>query len=458
MISVTRDMVHASLCDARAYNLERRALRLHSMSGVLTPYVPDKQRSDHALRYLAKASEILSSSLELERTMDALAWLVVPELADWCSVSVVEGSCIRMVAVAHKDTSKVDAVRRLGSRHPIDPDGPTRTARVIRTGETDFIAEITDDMLEASFEDPAYRELVRSLGFSSVLTVPLRAGFETLGAMSMVMMQRRTWTDADVALAEELGNRAGVAIQNARLYREAVLARRAAEDANAAKVEFLARMSHELRTPLNAIGGFADLLAMGLRGALSPQQAEDVRRIQRNQMHLQSLISDILNYAKLEVGRLEYDIKPTPLRSVVSAIEQVYSKQFEAVGITWKADFDGPHWVMVDIDKLQQILMNLVGNAMKFTPQGGRIGLRARARGEFIEVTLSDSGPGIPTEKLEVIFEPFVQITRPGELPTGTGLGLAIARDLARGMGGDLRAEQAPSGASFVLRLRKVAK
>jgi signal transduction histidine kinase len=276
--------------------------------------------------------------------------------------------------------------------------------------------------------------------------------------MTLATAERRVWSDSDVALADELGNRAGVALRNARLYQEAVVARRAAEDANSAKVEFLARMSHELRTPLNAIGGFADLLAMGLRGALTPQQSEDVRRIQRNQVHLQSLISDILNYAKLEVGRLEYDIKPTPVRSAVSAIEQVFSKQFDAVGITWTADFDGPLWVLADLDKLQQILMNLVGNAMKFTPKGGRIGIRGRVRGENVEVTVTDSGPGIPHEKLAVIFEPFVQIARPGEMPTGTGLGLAIARDLARGMGGDLRADDVATGAAFVLRLRKAAR
>jgi len=276
--------------------------------------------------------------------------------------------------------------------------------------------------------------------------------------MSLVMMGGRSFGPSEIALAEEIGNRAGVALQNARLYREAVLARRSAEDANAAKVEFLARMSHELRTPLNAIGGFADLLMMGLRGPLTAQQSEDVRRIQRNQGHLQTLISDILNYAKLEVGRLEFDIKPVPLRSAVTAIEQVFSKQFDAAGITWTVDFDSPLFVHADLDKLQQILTNLVGNAMKFTPKGGRIGIRGRARGEMVEVTITDSGPGIPHDKLDVIFEPFVQITRPGELPMGTGLGLAIARDLARGMGGDLRADDVGAGAAFVLRLRKAAR
>ena len=427
------------------------------MSAVYNPDLASA-KSDHALHYLAKAGGILSSSLDLERTMDALSSLVVPELADWCSVSILEGSRIRMVAVAHSDASKVDQVRKLAAKYPSDPNGRTRTAQVIRTGKTDCIDHITDAMVDSTFDDPEYRAVVRALGFSSVLTVPLRSGSDTLGAMSLVMMGGRSFGPSEIALAEEIGNRAGVALQNARLYREAVLARRSAEDANAAKVEFLARMSHELRTPLNAIGGFADLLMMGLRGPLTAQQSEDVRRIQRNQGHLQTLISDILNYAKLEVGRLEFDIKPVPLRSAVTAIEQVFSKQFDAAGITWTVDFDSPLFVHADLDKLQQILTNLVGNAMKFTPKGGRIGIRGRARGEMVEVTITDSGPGIPHDKLDVIFEPFVQITRPGELPMGTGLGLAIARDLARGMGGDLRADDVGAGAAFVLRLRKAAR
>jgi signal transduction histidine kinase len=269
----------------------------------------------------------------------------------------------------------------------------------------------------------------------------------------------RRLNEADISLAEELGRRAGIAVEHARLYRDALDARRAAEDANAAKVEFLARMSHELRTPLNAIAGFADLLAMGIRGGLSPQQLEDVRRIQRNQHHLQSLISDILNYAKIEAGRLKYDVRPMPARTAVRAIEQIYSTQFSAQDLTWVSDFEPPDmWVMADPDKLQQILMNLLGNAVKFTPKGGRISIRGRVRGNDVEINITDTGPGLPEEKLGVIFDPFVQVARPGELATGTGLGLAIARDLARGMGGDLRAEKNDSGATFVLTLRKAPR
>jgi signal transduction histidine kinase len=427
--------------------------------GVIWRDVTDQLRAERTLRHLAEASAVLSASLDRDQTIVELAHLVVPELADWCSVSVLEGDKIRMVAVAHTDPAKVELVRKMEARFPGDPNGATRAANVIRTGRTDIVRDVTDEMLDSTILDPVYREAVRSLGFSSILTVPIPAAGQTIGAMSLVTTGNRDLDEADIALAEELGRRAGIAVEHARLYREAVEARRAAEDANAAKVEFLARMSHELRTPLNAIGGFADLLNMGVRGALSPQQLEDVRRIQRNQHHLQALINDILNYAKLEAGRLQYDVKAVPARPTVRAVEQVFSSQFAANDLTWVSDFDPPDaWVMADADKLQQVVMNLIGNAMKFTPRGGRVSLRGRVRGNLVEINITDTGIGIPDEKLEVIFDPFVQVPRPGELSTGTGLGLAIARDLARGMGGDLRAEKNDKGASFLLTLRRATR
>jgi signal transduction histidine kinase len=421
--------------------------------------VTDQRRAERTLRYLAEASHVLSASLDVNQTINDLAHLLVPELADWCSVSLLEAERIRLVAIAHSDPAKIEIVRKLEARYPSDPAGATRTANVIRTGQTDIVRDITEDMIDRTIADPVYREAVRSLGFSSVLTVPIQVGGRTIGAMSLVAVGGRRLNEADISLAEELGRRAGIAVEHARLYRDALDARRAAEDANAAKVEFLARMSHELRTPLNAIAGFADLLAMGIRGGLSPQQLEDVRRIQRNQHHLQSLISDILNYAKIEAGRLKYDVRPMPARTAVRAIEQIYSTQFSAQDLTWVSDFEPPDmWVMADPDKLQQILMNLLGNAVKFTPKGGRISIRGRVRGNDVEINITDTGPGLPEEKLGVIFDPFVQVARPGELATGTGLGLAIARDLARGMGGDLRAEKNDSGATFVLTLRKAPR
>ena len=421
--------------------------------------VTDQRVAERTLRYLDDASAVLSASLDLDQTISDLTRLVVPELADWCSISLLDGGRIRLVAVAHTDAEKVELIRQLDARYPSDPDGPTRVAKVIRTGATDIVRSISDELLTQTIEDPVYREATRTLDFSAVLTVPIQYGGGTIGAMSLVMVGQRGINDAEIALAEELGRRAGIAVEHARLYREAIEARMAAETANAAKVEFLARMSHELRTPLNAIAGFADLLAMGVRGGLSPQQLEDVRRIQRNQHHLQSLISDILNYAKLEAGRLKYDVKPTPARTAVRAIEQVYSTQFRAQDLTWMSDFEPPDmWVLADADKLQQILMNLLGNAVKFTPRGGRIAIRGRVRGPDVEITITDSGTGVPEEKLEVIFEPFVQVPRPGEIATGTGLGLAIARDLARGMGGDLRADRNDKGATFVLTLPKASR
>lgn len=455
---VRTSFTHLRQHSGRWANVRCEPLRDGSLA-VIWQDVTEQRRAERTLRYLADASKILGASLDLTETIQSLASLVVPELADWCSVSVLEAGKIRLVAGAHSDPANVELVRRLDERYPIDPAGDTRTARVIRTGESDFLRDISDEMLDRAFPNPEYREVIGNLGFSSVLTVPLQLGTRTLGAMSLVMIGGRVMDEGDVALAEELGKRAGIAVEHARLYRNALLARRAAEEANASKVEFLARMSHELRTPLNAIGGFAELLTMGVRGALSPQQQEDIRRIQRNQTHLQSLISDILNYAKLEVGRLQFDIKPVPVRPSVRAIEQIYSGPFTTQDLTWVSDFDPPDlWVQADADKLQQVLVNLVGNAVKFTPRGGRVAIRGRARGENVEISISDSGIGIPEDKLDVIFDPFVQVPRPGEIAVGTGLGLAIARDLARGMGGDLRAERSDSGATFVLTLRKSSR
>jgi signal transduction histidine kinase len=239
-------------------------------------------------------------------------------------------------------------------------------------------------------------------------------------------------------------------------------ARAEAEAASRVKSEFLATMSHELRTPLNAIGGYAQLLEMGLRGAVSEEQRADLERIQRSQRHLLSVINEVLNYARLESGAVTYDVRPTVVPDVVATAISLVEPQRAAKRLA--LDVRLPELgrsmlhVLADRDKLQQILLNLLSNAVKFTPEGGRVTVEflpePNARG-LAEVRVIDTGVGIPADKLEAIFEPFVQVGRslnsPGE---GTGLGLAISRDLARGMGGDLTVESAPGvGSTFTLAL-----
>jgi signal transduction histidine kinase len=216
-------------------------------------------------------------------------------------------------------------------------------------------------------------------------------------------------------------------------------------------------MSHELRTPLNAIAGYVQLLSMGVHGPLSDDQRQVLRRVEMSERHLLALITDVLNFAKIEARRVEYDIKTVPLAVAAANVGAMMAQQVTAKGLTFESRIANGAAVKGDPDKVQQILLNLLSNATKFTPAGGRIVVDAPTRDgspddvRFLRV--SDTGTGIPRDKQEAIFEPFVQVDRGLSRPTeGTGLGLAISRDLARGMGGDLRVRSdVGKGSSFTL-------
>ncbi|MFL5577728.1 MAG: ATP-binding protein [Gemmatimonadaceae bacterium] len=279
---------------------------------------------------------------------------------------------------------------------------------------------------------------------------------QVLGAMGLSFGAPREFP-ADVrALAEALAQQGAQALGRALLYAEAEAARADAEAANRAKSEFLAVMSHELRTPLNAIGGYAELMEMGIRGAVTAQQREDLRRIQTSQRHLLGLINEVLNYAKLETGSVHFDVADVLVHEALGAAEALVAPQARVKGLTVVVGDTPPELtVRADGDKLAQILLNLLSNAIKFTDRGGRIDLTCAVDGDRVRLVVRDTGIGIPPDKLEAIFEPFVQVradlTRTAE---GTGLGLAISRDLARGMGGDLTAESEPgAGSTFTLTL-----
>ena len=226
--------------------------------------------------------------------------------------------------------------------------------------------------------------------------------------------------------------------------------------ASQAKSEFLASMSHELRTPLNAIGGYAELLALGIRGPLNAEQAQDIARIRRSQQHLLTLIQDVLNFAKVDAGQTEYHITAVPVDEALHDTESMIAPQILAKGLHYSYSPVGKTTaVLADPEKMQQIVLNLLTNAVKFTEAGGTITLSSELSGKCVDIRVADTGPGISPEKLKKIFDPFVQAERRLNQPVqGVGLGLAISQDLARAMGGQVAVESAVGeGSTFTLTL-----
>ena len=350
------------------------------------------------------------------------------------------------------------------------------------------VSEDVVDRFRESFDESLITRLTGLLGADSpqgFIGVPLVVGGNVTGLLAVVRPERLDGDSAgdeddewllsaladqtaapveNAHLSEEL-DRARLLAENSRLYeseraarKEAELARAEAENANRAKSEFLANMSHELRTPLNAIAGYVELLDMEIRGPITPAQREDLSRIKASQRILLRLVNDVLNFAKLESGHVTVIVKNIDIANVLGELEPLVLPQLMSKGLTFDTDScsDGLH-ALADPEKLEQILLNLLSNAIKFTPAKGAIHLTCDSDDTSVWIRVRDTGRGIPFEKQDRIFEPFVRVDEGFNRPTeGTGLGLAISRNLARAMGGELAVKSAPgNGSTFTLTLRR---
>ena len=321
-------------------------------------------------------------------------------------------------------------------------------AGTVAFARTPVVADISG--LETSSEFAPER--IRSL-----IGAPLRASGRLVGVIHAGTAEVREFSEEDVILLQLIADRVAHAIDRIRLLDAERTARAEAELANRAKMEFLAMMSHELRTPLNAIAGYAELLETGLRGPLNATQLADVQAIHRNERHLLSLIEEVLTFAKIDAGRIRFDPENVRVSAALASMADLIAPQMEQKQLDYHlAACDRNLAVFADVEKLQQILLNLLSNAVKFTPPGGRVMMSADlANDAMVEIRVRDTGIGIPQDKLETIFEPFVQLDQAlTRTASGTGLGLAISRDLARAMNGDLVVySEDGAGAEFVLTL-----
>jgi len=418
-------------------------------------------RNEDRARFLADAARSLAGPLEPNTVLAKLSELSIPEFADFSIVyrTGADGMAHR-VASSHVDPTRQRLIDQLEQRYPVDIESNTPVTHVLRSCESLLRSEVHLDQWDAP--DDGYREISRALGLCSLIVVPLVARGRPQGALVLAMAapdaggSGRRFEKDDLNVAESLAGLGALAIDNVMLIRDAESARAEAEQANRAKSAFLASMSHELRTPLNAIAGYVELLEMGLRGPLTDAQRVDLARVRRSQQHLTGLIDDVLNFVRLETGHLQFRIEDIPLDSVIQHVEELVRPQLDQKGLhlTRSGGGDGLT-VRADAEKVRQILLNLLTNALKFTPSSGEISLAVAADGNVVRVTVRDTGTGIPPDMLEAVFEPFVQVGRRSSAPAeGVGLGLAISRDLARHMGGDISVQsQLGAGSSFTLTL-----
>lgn len=283
------------------------------------------------------------------------------------------------------------------------------------------------------------------------------------GEAAQELRTRNEWLETEIIRSTQAEEQLDNALERERAVRadaetarlEAEGARVAAEKANKGKSAFLAKMSHELRTPLNAIAGYVDLLQMGIPGVITSEQGQYLGRIKRSEEHLLTLIDDLLNFAKIEAGHLSFSISDVRVFPALQRVEELIAPQLRAKGLDYKFTYcDDALTVHADGEKVRQILVNLLTNAIKYTNKGGTVTVWCDADGGTVEMFVRDTGHGIAAEHLESVFEPFVQVTGASDHIEGVGLGLAISRELARGMGGDLTVQsKLGEGSTFSLAL-----
>jgi PAS domain S-box-containing protein len=433
-----------------------RAGRVIKWLGTCTD-IDDQKRAEGMLGFLAEVSTVLATSLDYETTLTAIARMAVPHVADWCVVDMLEpGGSIRRLAVAHLDPTKVELGWALARGYPPALGDPRIALRVLRTGRSELADDVLDEVLVASARDPEHLAMLRSQGCTSSISAALAARGRTLGVVTFAMAESgRRYSKADLPLVEDLARRAALAVDNARLYREAHQAREEAEAANRAKDRFLAVLSHELRTPLTPV--LAEVSAM-LEDPATPQSLRPVLEMTRRNVELEArLIDDLLDLNRIIQGKLRLNREVVDAHKLVIEALEICRGGIDEAGLHIELELKATrHHVEADAARLQQVIWNLIKNAVKFTPRGGFIAIRTSDKENGLVVEVADTGVGIDPQVLPRIFDAFEQGgTSITQQFGGLGLGLAISRSLAEAHGARLTAASPGKnqGATFALEL-----
>ena len=402
--------------------------------------VSDRKRIEDGQRLLALSGWVLAGSLDLDSTLATIVELPLPQLGDWSVLELLtdEGR-VQRVAAAHADATRSAEVHQLVMRapRPLPLELPAGSAaRIALEGETALLQD-ADAWVHATFPDAAARQVVQQLGAREVLVAPLRAGARTIGALSLVRTaDSARFTADDRALAEQYASTAALAYENARLYQESRAAVRERD-------ELLAIVSHDLRNPVNAIVMLTGaIMAQSDAGAPVPVELEQLQAMRGAARQADGLIQDLQDVSRIAAGRLRIDARPCVLREAVEECVDLFAPTADAAGLslTFSAPATLPS-ATADATRVQQVLSNLLVNAIKFTPSGGHIAVEMSAANGHLSVAVRDDGPGIAAEDVPRLFERYWQAPR--LLRAGSGLGLFIAKGIIDAHGGEMTVDTA---------------
>jgi len=407
--------------------------------------ITEAKQAERGLQMLAESSRAFSLSLDLDETLAAVAQLSLPVLADMAMLDVVDGGVARRIAASQLDERRTLVFDRARD-FPPQLDEAGMQAEVIRTGHSLTITDPDEDWIASSARSNEHAQVLRSLDIGSIAIVPLRTQRGVLGALTLVRLpSRAAFNAAEVTLAEELGRRAAVAIENARLYESA-------QKATGARDDMLGVVSHDLRNPVHTIFMSSSFL-IDLLPEERKAERQQARIIKRSAERANRLISDLLDITRIESGKFALDLR---LHSAVAMVDEVIEQSRSTAdekGIALeRGDVDETVTLRADRDRVIQALGNLAANALKFTPKGGRVTISAIPDGAFARVGVSDTGAGIPAEQLPMLFDRYWQANRLDK--RGVGLGLSIVKGIAIAHGGSIDVESTVGeGSVFVLRL-----
>ena len=420
--------------------------------------ITDRKRAEDRLAFLAEVGGLLTSSLDYSQTLDRAVHIALPRLGDYCNVMLLdEPGTLRHVAAGHVDRAREPIVRELAVR-AIERRGlsstPSFAETIVKTGRTHVVSheQLTRlaETIDVSTLDPEVVRLGGELQAWAFAGAPLQVLGRTVGVISFgttARESRREFGSADVTLLEEFARRVSMAMENARLFRET-------QELNRLKDEFLATLSHEMRTPLSAILGWARILASE---QVDPERAKQaIDAIMRNAQAQAKIVDDVLDVARGMAGSLRLDTAPTDLVTVAERGVEGISPAASAKKIAVELRAPAPVPIVADAGRLQQVVWNLLTNAVKFTPHGGRVCVEVDRHDAYGELRVSDTGAGIPREFLPFVFDKFRQADASASRQHGgLGLGLAIARRLTEMHGGSIEAHSGGEGrgATFIVRL-----